>query len=242
VGPTILTVLAHPDDESFGPAALLVREARAGARVHGLFATRGEHGQTHLDPAPSRSELARMREQDLREAADLIGYADVELLGYADGGLADLPAGELEGRVRDALRRHRPAVVITFGPAGVTRHPDHVAISRATTAAFHRARAGRLDPRALFYQAVGPEEAKEQGIVGEPDAEPNTFLDVAETQPIKLAALRLHARHMTDATEMLRRLEARPESVAMLHRAWPPVAHGRRLTTLLPRTASRART
>ena len=115
----ILAVYAHPDDESFGPAAFLAREAHAGADVFGLFATRGERGGTHLDPPPTPAALAELRERDLREAAALIGFADLEILGYPDGGLNDLPGGELEARVRKAIARRRANVVLTFGPAGI---------------------------------------------------------------------------------------------------------------------------
>lgn len=218
----ILAVYAHPDDESFGPAAWLARQARAGAHVDGLFATRGERGATHLDPPPTPAELARLRERDLREAAALIGFADLEILGCPDGGLDDLPSGELESRVRSAIERRRPDVVLTFGPAGITRHPDHLAVHRAATAAFHAARRAADGPRTLLYDAVAPEEAAELGIEGEPDGQPNVRLDLTDSeQAVQLAALRIHARHMTDARDMLRRLEDEPRREATFFRAWP---------------------
>lgn len=70
-------------------------------------------------------------------------------------------------------------------------------------------------------------------LVGEPDGEPNTRIDVAATFPIKLAALRYHARHVVDAQEMVARLVAEPQRVATLYRAWPPVEPGARITGLL---------
>ncbi|HVX29181.1 MAG TPA: PIG-L family deacetylase, partial [Nitrolancea sp.] len=70
----ILTVYPHPDDESFGPAAVLAKYARRGAVIHGVFATRGERGEPldGLDLTPE--ELAQVRERDLRDAAATIGY------------------------------------------------------------------------------------------------------------------------------------------------------------------------
>ncbi|MDP9356324.1 MAG: PIG-L family deacetylase [Chloroflexota bacterium] len=92
----------------------------------------------------------------MRLAAAAIGYAGVELLDYPDGGLAALPAGELEAVVFAAIERHRPQVVLTFGPAGITRHPDHLAVHRARTAAFDRALAAGLGVRELYYVPCRP--------------------------------------------------------------------------------------
>ncbi len=222
----VLTVYAHPDDESFGPAAVLAGYARAGAMIHGIWATRGEGGETHLEPPPSPEELARLREDDLRVAAAAIGYAGVDLLAYPDGGLAALPAGELEAVVVAAIERHRPQVLLTFGPVGITRHADHLAVHRATTAAFDRALAAGLGVRELYYDAVPAERAAEMGIAAEPDGRPNTLIDIAATFPVKLAAMRAHARHMKDARERLAQLERDPQSITTLHRARPPVPAG----------------
>src|SRR5579871_5155094 len=104
----ILTVHAHPDDESFGPAAMLAKYAAAGAHIHGLFFTRGEHGQSSVTPPPPPRELAALREQDLRDAAAIIGFTAIEVKDYEDGSLAALPPGVLTAQVREALERLRP--------------------------------------------------------------------------------------------------------------------------------------
>ena len=229
----ILTVYAHPDDESFGPAAVLAQYARAGALLHGVWATRGEGGETHLDPAPPPEELARLREEDLREAAAAIGYTSLDLLRYPDGGLAEVPAAELEAVVFAAIEHHRPEVVLTFGPAGITRHPDHLAIYRATATAFDRALAVGLSVRELYFDAVPSERAAEIGIAGDPDGQPNTLIDITGIFPVKLAAMRAHARHIKDAREHLLRLERQPQTFTALYRAWPPVPDGATVTRWL---------
>ncbi len=226
----ILTVYAHPDDESFGPAAVLAGSAREGAAIHGVWLTRGEGGETHLEPPPSPEELARLREEDVRLAAAAIGYAGVELLDYPDGGLAALPAGELEAVIFAAIERHRPQIVLTFGPAGITRHPDHLAVHRATTTAFDRTLAVGLGVRELYYDAVPAERAAQMAITTEPDGQPNTLIDIGETLPVKLAAMRAHARHMKDARERLAQLEREPQPFTTLFRARPPVPAGMMVT------------
>ena len=63
-------------------------------------------------------------------------------------------------------------------------------------------------------------------LVGLPDGMPNTVIEVGETVPIKLEALRIHARHVVDAREFLDQLAASPQTEATLYRAWPPVPPG----------------
>lgn len=228
---SILVVYAHPDDESFGPAALLARYARAGSAVYGVFATHGEHGRSGVQPAPG--EMARLREQDLRAATGVIGFRAIAFLDYEDGTLTQAPAARLEAQVLDAIKHWTPQIILTFGPAGITRHPDHLAIHRAVVAAFYRARDAGLDLRELYYDAVLPDLAREMGIADDPDGQPNIFVDVQATTQVKLEALRLHARHIEDAHEMADRLEREPQLLATLHRAFPPVPPGMQLTHLL---------
>lgn len=229
----ILAVYAHPDDESFGPSAVLAKYAREGARIYGVFATRGEHGNSDLKPAPSPEALGRLRERDLRDAAAVIGFHGLEILGYEDGTLARIPEPELEARLMAAIRRDLPEVMLTFGPGGITGHPDHLAIHRAATAAFDRALAEGLGVRELYYDAVGPDTARQMGLENLADGRPNTWIDVSESCPVKIEALRLHGRHVLDAREMAERLEREPQPVAPLYRAWPNVAIEEKVTGFL---------
>jgi LmbE family N-acetylglucosaminyl deacetylase len=206
----ILTVYAHPDDESFGPAAILARWVAGGAQVYGLWFTRGERGQVSVAPPPEPRQIARWREQDLREAAALIGYRSVEILDYADGSLDSIPQDVLESDVLDRLRGLAPEVVLTFGPAGITRHPDHVAVHRAALAAFDRATAEGLAVAGLYYDAVLPDAAARLGIANELDGQPNTSIDVTGFEHVKRQALAIHARHVVDAANRLRQLEKHP--------------------------------
>jgi LmbE family N-acetylglucosaminyl deacetylase len=233
LAPRILTVYAHPDDESFGPAAVLAKYARRGAVIHGVFATRGERGEPVGGVNAAGPVLALLREEDLREAVAVIGYAGIELLGYEDGTLADVPEEHLESSVTAAIYRYLPEIVITFGPGGITRHPDHCIISHVTTAAFHHAREEGVQVRELYYDAVRPDRARAFDLVELPDGQPNTWIDVSDTSGVKLEALRFHARHIKDAEERSQQLSQEPETVATLHRAWPEVPPGLRLTALL---------
>lgn len=74
-----------------------------------------------------------MREAELRAAARELGVRTVQFLDYVDGDVDAAPFDEVVGKIVNALRKFRPDVVITFDPHGMYGHPDHIAISRATT-------------------------------------------------------------------------------------------------------------
>jgi LmbE family N-acetylglucosaminyl deacetylase len=135
-----MAVLAHPDDESLGAGGTLAKYASEGVDVMVLTATRGDAGrfQGHRvgDPGhPGAAELGRIREGELRAAAAALGVGAVACLGYGDGQLDRANPDQVIAEIAWHVRRHRPNVVITFGPDGAYGHPDHVAISQFTTAA-----------------------------------------------------------------------------------------------------------
>ncbi len=146
--PVLLAVLAHPDDETFGMGGTLALYARRGVQVYLICATRGEVGQ--MDPAlmAGFDSVGSRREMELRCAAETLGLAGVFFLGYRDSGmpgaadnshpqaLAAQPLDAVARRVAGYIRKLRPQVVLTFDPIGGYRHPDHIAIQRATELAF----------------------------------------------------------------------------------------------------------
>jgi LmbE family N-acetylglucosaminyl deacetylase len=135
---TLLGVWAHPDDEAYLSAGLMRRVVRAGGRVVCVTATHGERGTD--DPAewpPDR--LARLRARELQAALAAVGVTESRLLDHPDGGCADLPAASVRAAVASiaaAIEEVRPDAIVTFGPDGMTDHPDHIAVSRWTTAAW----------------------------------------------------------------------------------------------------------
>jgi len=148
---TILAVLAHPDDETFGMGGTLALYARRGVDVHLVCATRGEVGEVSPHFLENFQSIGELREHELRCAADNLGLAGVHFLDYRDSGmtgspdndhpqaLAAAPVDEVAARVTGYIRRLKPQVVLTFDPIGGYRHPDHIAIHDATVKAFSAA-------------------------------------------------------------------------------------------------------
>jgi LmbE family N-acetylglucosaminyl deacetylase len=143
VSRTFAAVVAHPDDDTFGVAGTVaLHAADPGFRFILVHATSGEAGPIADPSLATRETLGRVREDEDRRSWSALGREPDrhEWLRYPDHGLADVPFDELVGRIAAILADERPDVVTTFGPDGITGHPDHVAVGAATTEAFHRLR------------------------------------------------------------------------------------------------------
>jgi LmbE family N-acetylglucosaminyl deacetylase len=133
----IAVVFAHPDDETFCTGGTIAKYCSEGIATDLFCATNGDAGKTSGVPVSSREELARIRQDELRNAARVLGIESIELAGYTDGTLHELEPTKLIGDVVAFLRRTKPTIVIGFGPEGApTGHRDHRAMSRVVTAAF----------------------------------------------------------------------------------------------------------
>lgn len=183
----LLVVLAHPDDESFPMGGTLAKYAAEGVQVTLVCATRGEAGISGLTP----SETAEVRTRELEAAAAVLRLASVKFLGYLDGQLAAADPDTIVSQLVTILRTVQPQVVITFGPDGISGHPDHLAIHRFTTAAIDQASL----PARLFYLA--PSAATQQGCGVTPTHEvaggPVVIIDVANYLVTKVRAMQCHA-------------------------------------------------
>src|SRR5690349_458211 len=133
--PRILGVFAHPDDESFCAGGTLAKYVAAGAEAMVVSATRGDAGQIRDARAATRRTLGQARERELAAACERLGVQHVRCLDYGDGTLKHVEQETLTRDVAEIIRSFRPDVVITFGEDGAYGHPDHIAISTATTAA-----------------------------------------------------------------------------------------------------------
>ncbi|MEB2333937.1 MAG: PIG-L family deacetylase [Anaerolineaceae bacterium] len=157
---TILTVLAHPDDETFGLGGTLALYARRGYDAYYLCATRGEAGAVDEEFMHGFKDIAALRTDELMRAAKILGLKDVFFLGYRDSGMngsddnknpdaqVNHSIEETAGRVVKYIRELKPDIVITFDPIGGYKHPDHIHIQRATTLAFEKANDASFHPEA----------------------------------------------------------------------------------------------
>jgi LmbE family N-acetylglucosaminyl deacetylase len=204
--PRLQVVVAHPDDETFGCGSLLLHAAAAGAITAVACATRGEAGGDALD-------VAAVRERELREAADLLGVERVDLLGFADSGMAgDAGRGTLVGAPFDDVVAAVLAPVVDFRPDVLVTldasdsHRDHVRIRDAACEAARLAGVARVYlaclPRSLMRRWVSHVRAErpdmqhldaDTAAMGTPDDDLTTVIDAAEHRAIRERAIAVHA-------------------------------------------------
>lgn len=169
---TLLAVLAHPDDESFGLGGTLALYSHRGYDTYLVCATRGEAGTVDKEHLNGYKDTAELRTDELKRAANHLGLKEVIFLGYRDSGMPGMADNkhpdaqiahsidEVAGRVVKYIRSLQPDVVLTFDPIGGYKHPDHIHIHKATVLAFEKAddasfhpEAGiPFKPRALYFQ------------------------------------------------------------------------------------------
>lgn len=134
-------VAAHPDDDVMGAAGLVaLHRDDPELRFVLVHATDGEAGEIAPGSGATRDTLGAVRRREDETGWQRVGRLPDrhDWFGLPDGGLADLPDGLLADRVAAVFAEERPDVVLTFGPDGITGHPDHVAVGAAATAAFLR--------------------------------------------------------------------------------------------------------
>jgi len=207
---TVLGVWAHPDDEAYLSAGLMALARDHGERVVCVTATRGERGTA--DPVtwpPDR--LAEVRTAELARSLAVLDVREHHWLGLPDGGCEPADPAPVE-RLAALIARVRPHTVVTFGPDGLTGHPDHRAVSAWTYQAFLRT----APPRARLWHAAMPErrrhwEAAIDGLgvypPGLPEYHPQDRLVVDWALPPALADRKLRAL-LAQATQVGGLIEA----------------------------------
>jgi N-acetyl-1-D-myo-inositol-2-amino-2-deoxy-alpha-D-glucopyranoside deacetylase len=140
----MLVCLAHPDDETFGMGGTLALYAQRGVKVTLVCGTRGDVGEMDPELLKGFNSIAERRESELRCAAGILGLTGVYFLGYRDSGmpgtadnqhpnaLAAKPTDEVAAKVAHYIRQLKPQVVVTHDPIGGYKHPDHIAMHKAT--------------------------------------------------------------------------------------------------------------
>ena len=164
---TLMTVHAHPDDETIGTGGVMAKAVTESHRVVLVTCTRGELGEIvapELATPDNFRRLAEIRAGELEAAMTALGVTEWENLGYRDSGMMGTP-GNLDPRslwqadLDEAIRRlvwlvrlHRPDVMTHYNDFGGYGHPDHIRAHQVAIGAFYRAG----DPE-WYSEQVAPE-------------------------------------------------------------------------------------
>jgi LmbE family N-acetylglucosaminyl deacetylase len=194
---TILSVWAHPDDETYLAAGVMAAATDRGQRVVCVSATVGEHGTTDPDTWPP-ARLGRVRGWEAAAAMAVLGVTEHRLLGLPDGALAhhDDQGCAMVGRLLDEIR---PDTILTFGPDGMTFHPDHIAVHRWVTHAWHQ----RGRPSRLLYSTPTAEHLARFGDLYE-----QWDMYMTDQRPSGVPAHQVALHERLDGPELDRKLTA----------------------------------
>lgn len=186
-GMRVAAVLAHPDDEAFGPAGTLAMCSDMGARIRLFMATRGEKGRRRGSPPFCLpGELGQVRWSELEESCRILGCEPPVHLGLGDKSV-DSYGEKDRSKLAGLLDDLDPHILITLGPdGGLAPHPDHIAVSRLARESWELL--GRR-PRMCYYQRW-PEPKTVIRIHGTPPGQ--LAVDVREYRHLKLKALKAH--------------------------------------------------
>ncbi|MGD1995796.1 MAG: PIG-L deacetylase family protein [Anaerolineae bacterium] len=218
---TLMTVVAHPDDEAFGTGGTLTKYAAEGCDVYLVTATRGEAGRIAEPELATTANLPLVREQELRCACQVYGIHPPHFLDYVDGQLPVVHQGQAVGKIVRLIRELRPEVVITFGPDGIYGHYDHIAVHHWATIAvglaadsdcFPDQLSGACQPHLVgkvYFRVLSQQQVNTMGegdrpaaimmddvpfpFVGWDQDEITTVIDVSDYVEAKLRGIRCHA-------------------------------------------------
>ena len=190
--PALLAIFAHPDDETFRPGGTLALLARHGVKVHLLTFTHGEAGSCGEPPLCTSDELPIVRERELRCACAALGIEPPHLLDYPDSHLTEADPERVIAEILAVVRQIRPKVLLSFGPDGLSGHPDHILVGQLAAEAFHR-----IEEIAALYTVAVPQSLSQslnmRQVHPVPDETIALSVDVSSVWETKLAAMRCHA-------------------------------------------------
>ncbi len=229
----LLGIFAHPNDEELIAGALL-RYHLLGMETGLVCATRGEVGDIADSVLATPDNLGQVREAEMRAAAETLHVDQLWFLGYRDSGMAGTldnqdsralikaRGAKVIGDLVAIIRQFRPQVIITFDEIGGYGHPDHIAMYKYATGAFHSAADGIQYPELgpahatakLYYTSFARRqimmmnewllEQAYEGLMHDLDGEKmgftedqiDTMLDVEQWQEIKAVASSKHRTQM----------------------------------------------
>lgn len=186
-----LVVAAHPDDEALGCGGTIARWVREGRSGRVLLLADGETSRVAENAAVDQ-QLLEHRQRAAQRAASILGC---ELVTHSlpDNRMDGLELLDVVKLVEAEIERSRPTAVLTHHAGDV--NIDHRLVHEAVLAAC-RPQPGHPVRKLLFFETVSSTEWRPPGSV--PPFQPNLFVDISATLPIKLKALEAYANEMRE--------------------------------------------
>jgi LmbE family N-acetylglucosaminyl deacetylase len=122
----ILYVYPHPDDESFGPAAVMYDQLLGGHEVFLLTLTRGGATKQRFRLNKSVDEMGEIRLKEMMKVRETLNLTGMLVLNLPDSGLSEMDPREIEKVVKDHIEKVKPDIIVSYPVHGVSGFHDHL--------------------------------------------------------------------------------------------------------------------
>jgi LmbE family N-acetylglucosaminyl deacetylase len=137
-------------------------------------------------------ELPIVRERELGSACAVLGIQPPHLLDYPDSHLTEADPELVIAEILAVVRQVRPQGLLSFGPDGLSGHPDHILVGQWAAEAFRH-----VEGVAGLYTVAVPQSLAQtlnmRHVHPVPDEAIALSVDVSSVWETKLAAMRCHA-------------------------------------------------
>ena len=199
-------IFAHPDDETTSSAGTMMKWVRNNNDAYIITGTRGEEGTLGTgDLKIKREDLGKIREEELRNNLDMYGVNPPYIFDYKDQDLDKENPDILAKKILAILKQINPDVIITFGPTGISNHPDHIAIHKSALIAYKYYKSDTAQNPLLIYPAIPEDRAKDYGLeLSEDEKRLDIVVDIEDTFDTKIRGLKNY-KSQEDAQELVKR-------------------------------------
>jgi len=132
----ILYIFPHPDDESYGPAAAIDNNVKAGHEVHLLTLTKGGATSVRHELNLSIEQMNQVRYKEMLNVEKTLHLSSMSVLDFPDGGLKELDILDIEKAIEDHILKIKPNIVVTYPVHGTSTHSDHIVCHAAVKHVF----------------------------------------------------------------------------------------------------------
>lgn len=202
----VVAIFAHPDDEAFGPAGTIAKLSKDDD-IYVLCATKGEAGEG------PRSNLAKVRANELENSAKILGVKKVYFLGFKDGTLSNSLYHLLAQKIENTLKQIKPKTIITFEPRGVSGHIDHITVSMVSSFVFYKLPFVKV----MLQHCINEDSRKKMGDYfiyfppGYKKNEVDLIINVENEWKLKEKAMMAHKSQFADAKRILKMRQDLPK-------------------------------
>jgi len=204
--PTAFVILAHPDDESFGPGGTVALLSKT-HDVYLLCATKGEAGE---NTSSKKGNIFDIREKELKNSAAILGIKDVYFLGFEDGELRNNIYHNVADKLQPYVDKLKPSLFLTTEHHGISGHLDHIAISFISTFVYRRS----PSVKEIWYSCIDrlqSVETREYFVYFPPGYKTEHIdktVDISSVWNKKIAAIKAHESQQKDAKRILLQMDA----------------------------------